>query len=355
MHSRRGFLSGLTASALLAASAPVARAQASRPTPAGAPGPKLLKPKRLVAGDVVGLAQPATLTLDEGELELVEDVVRALGFVPRRGPHALARHGYLAGPDEARAADLNAMFADPEVKAILAVRGGWGSARVLPHLDYGLIAKNPKALLGYSDITALHLAIPARTGLVTFHGPVGVSRWSEYQRTQAFRVLVDGETALLAPPSKDDKDLVRRDHRVRTLTPGRARGRLLGGNLTVLTALLGTPYLPSFEGAVLFLEDVREEPYRVDRMLTQLALAGVLKQLAGFVFGTCSRCEPGEGSYASLTLREILQDHVGKLGIPAWHNAVIGHQEEQWTLPCGLPVEIDAEAGTIQLLEPAVL
>ncbi len=351
MTTRREWMFAAVAAGLGVTAGP-RELEAATPAPRA---PRLIKPRRLQPGDVVGLAQPATLTLDEGELELVEDVVRALGFVPRRGQHALARHGYLAGPDEHRAADLNAMFADPEVKAILGVRGGWGSARVLPHLDYDLIAKNPKPLMGYSDITALHLAIPARTGLVTFHGPVGVSRWSEFQRLQAQRVLIDGEATLLSPPPKPEKDLVQRDHRVRTLTPGRARGVLYGGNLTVLSALIGTPYVPDFEGAILFLEDVREEPYRVDRMMTQLALSGVLKKLAGFVFGTCSRCEPGDGSYASLTLREILLDHVKPLGIPAWHNAVVGHQEDQWTLPCGLPVEIDSVAGTIQLLEPAVI
>ena len=142
---------------------------------------------------------------------------------------------------------------------------------------------------------------------------------------------------------------------MQTITPGTARGRLLGGNLTVLTAILGSPYLPEWDGAILFTEDVHEEPYRIDRMLTQLKLAGVLKRLKGFVFGSCSECTPGEGSYGALTLEEIFDDHIRPLGIPAWQGAMIGHQQPQWTLPEGVEVEIDAAPGTIRLVESPVI
>jgi muramoyltetrapeptide carboxypeptidase len=248
---------------------------------------------------------------------------------------------------------VSALFADPEVKGVLAVRGGWGSARLLPHLDFEVIRRHPKVLVGYSDLTALLNPIHARTGLVTFHGPVGVSTWTPFSVEHLRRVLVDGEALTLANPTEAGESLVPVQDRVWTITPGMARGRLLGGNLTVLSALVGTPYLPDFEGAVLFLEDVREQIYRIDRMLTQLALAGILRRVRGVVIGKCTDCDPGEG-YGSLTLEEVFDDHLKPLGVPAWHGAMIGHIDRQFTLPIGLEVEIDAGKGTIRLLEAAV-
>lgn len=266
----------------------------------------------------------------------------------------MRRYGYLAGRDEERASDVNDMFADSEVKAVWPVRGGWGCARILPHLDYAAIRRTPKVLLGYSDVTALHAAIHSRTGLVTFHGPNGMSAWPAFTVEHLKRVLMDGEAALLENPKDAGDYLVPVEDRVQTITPGIARGPLLGGNLTVLSALMGSPYLPDFEGAILFLEDVEEELYRVDRMLTQLKLAGVLAKLAGVVFGKCTECKPGE-RYGSLTLEEVLADHVKPLGVPAWQGAMIGHVEKQWTLPIGAEVEIDAGQATLRLLAPAVV
>jgi muramoyltetrapeptide carboxypeptidase len=158
----------------------------------------------------------------------------------------------------------------------------------------------------------------------------------------------------MANPPGDETRLVQRENRTRTIAPGSARGRLVGGNLTVLTAIVGSPYLPSFDGAILFLEDVREDIYRVDRMLTQLRLAGLLEGVRGVVFGSCDRCEPGEG-YGSLTLEEVLDEHVRPLGVPAFEGAMIGHQDRQFTVPIGVEVEIDASAGRITMLEPAVV
>jgi muramoyltetrapeptide carboxypeptidase len=238
---------------------------------------------------------------------------------------------------------------------VLPIRGGWGSSRVLPHLDYELIRRNPKVVVGFSDITALHMAIQAKTGLVTFHGPNGMGRWDEWSLDYFRRVLFGGEAVTFGNPTKlsDRNALAQTEHRVQTITPGTARGRLLGGNLTVLTAILGSPYVPSFDGAILFLEDVGEDLYRVDRMFTQLKLAGVLERIRGFVFGTCAECEPGEG-FASLTLEEILGDHIKPLGVPAWFGAMIGHQTPQWTVPVGIEAEIDATKGTVRMLAPAV-
>jgi muramoyltetrapeptide carboxypeptidase len=316
----------------------------------------LIKPKRLKAGDTVALVSPASATWQSVDLQIARESLEALGFKVQVGAHMMERHGYLAGDDRDRADDINKAFADPSVAAVHAIRGGWGSARLLPDLDFDLIRRNPKVIIGYSDITALLLSIQARTGLVTFHGPIGMGRWDDFSLDYYRRVLMGGEAVTYRNKSGisgDHNTLTQTEYRVQTITPGRARGRLLGGNLTVLTTILGSPYLPDWDGAILFCEDVHEELYRIDRMLTQLKLAGILGKIKGFVFGGCSECGPGEG-YGSLTLEEIFNDHVKPLGVPAWQGAMIGHAQPQWTLPEGVPVEIDAAAGTIRLLEPAV-
>ncbi len=323
-------------------------ASPSRPSP--------LYPPRLGPGATVGIVSPAGATFERDRLDLVMDAVSALGWQPQLAPHVLERYGYLAGAVHLRAADVNTLFADPSVDAILPVRGDWGSARILPYLDYDQIRTNPKVLMGFSDITALLLGIYAQTGLVTFHGPHGITAWRSDQVDFLRRVVVLGEALTFTNPllGADQDRLMRDQGRIETLTPGRATGRLIGGNLSVLTGLVGSPYLPDLRGAILFLEDVGEPPYRVDRMITHLKLAGVLDGLAGFIFGQCRACGPGEG-YGSLTLSEILRDHIQPLGIPAWSGAWIGHVEPMWTLPIGGQVAIDADLGEIRMLEAAVV
>jgi len=345
MHDRRTALKGLGTFAAAAMAFPAIAAAAR---------PGLRKPPRLRRGDTVGLIEPAGFTDDSFDLQLVLETIAAMGLVPKPAPHLLARYGYLAGKDEARAADVNAMFADRSVRAIFAVRGGWGCARILPHLDFGLIGANPKLLVGFSDITALHLALAAKCGFTTIHGPNASSAWGELSLT-AFRTLAfDGGTpTYLTPPGAEDR-LVQRNGRTRTLRAGKASGPLLGGNLTVLSALMGTPYLPSFDGAILFLEDTNEAEYRIDRMLTQLALGGVLRRVAGVVFGQCTDCRADGPSYGGFTLSEVLAQHLEPLGVPAFQGALIGHIPNQFSLPVGARAEIDAAAGTIRILEPAV-
>lgn len=317
--------------------------------------PALRRPPRLRPGDTVGIVSPAGATFQRDRLDLVVDAVRGLGFVPKLGTHVLDRYGYLAGTDPARAADINAMFADPTVAAILPVRGDWGSARILPYLDYDQIRANPKVIIGFSDITALLLGIHAQTGLVTFHGPHGITPWRGDQVDFLRRVVQDGEALTFTNPllGADQDRLMRDQGRIYTLTPGRATGPLMGGNLSVISGIVGSPYMPDTTGAILFLEDIGEAPYKVDRMITQLKLAGVLDGLAGFIFGQCRACGPGE-TYGSLTLEEVLQDHIRPLGIPAWSGAWIGHIEPMWTLPLGSPVAIDASAGELRMLSAAV-
>lgn len=315
-----------------------------------------IKPKRLQTGDTVGLVAPATAVFQDVEADIARESLEALGLKVTIGRHMRDRHGYLAGEDKARAEDINRFFADKSIAAVLPIRGGWGSARVLPYLDFETIRRNPKILMGYSDITALHNAIQAKTGLITFHGPNGGGRWDAWSVDYVKRVLFGAEAVTMSNPKalSDRNSLTQVENRTRTITPGKARGRMMGGNLTVLTAILGSPFVPDYTDAILFLEDVQENLYRIDRMLTSLKLAGILDKAKGVVFGTCSQCGPGNDNYAALTMEEILADHIKTLGVPAWQGAMIGHDQPQWTVPFGLEVEIDATAGTVTMAEAAV-
>ncbi len=315
-----------------------------------APRGRLL-PVPLAKGDTVALVSPSSAVDDTFDLQLAREVMEALGFEVRTGAHYAARRGHLAGTDAGRAGDINAMFADGEVKAVICVRGGSGAARLLPLLDYDVIRANPKVLLGYSDVTALHNAIHAQTGLVTFHGPNGSGSWNRFNADQFRRVFFDRELMQYRNVVDAGDELVQRRNRTVTITGGKARGELVGGNLTVLTAVAGSPYLPDFTGKVLFLEDVSEAPYRVDRMLSTLKLMGALDKIAGFIFGECTDCDPGDG-YGSLTLEQILDDHIRPLNIPAYRGAMIGHIRQQFIVPVGGRVELDADAGSFRLLEP---
>ncbi|MGH8054002.1 MAG: S66 peptidase family protein [Stenotrophomonas sp.] len=311
-----------------------------------------LLPPGLNKGDTVGLVSPSSASSDRLSLQLAREAMEAFGFKVKTGEHYAARHGHLAGTDTERAGDLNAMFADRQVKAIICVRGGSGAARLLPLLDYDRIRANPKVLLGYSDITALHSAIQAKTGLVTFHGQIGSGSWNRFNADQFERLFFKRELMDYRNVVVDgDDELVPRKNRAITLRGGIARGELVGGNLTVLTALAGSAYLPDFSGKILFLEDVEEAPYRIDRMFTTLKLMGALDKIAGFIFGECTDCNPGDG-YGSLTLDQIFDDHILPLKIPAYRGAMIGHIREQFIVPVGGKVEMDADAGSFRMLEP---
>ncbi|MCL1472656.1 S66 peptidase family protein [Argonema antarcticum] len=347
--NRRQFLTAFSIAALTAQLPQIAQAKSS-PSP-------IIKPPNLKVGDTVGLINPASPTPPE-DIEEVKQTLTDLGLKFKLGAHLLDRYGYLAGKDIDRAADVNAMFADSSVKAIIAGRGGWGCNRILPLLDYKLIRNNPKIIMGYSDITSLLLAIYAKSGIVTFHGPVGTSTWNQFTVNYVKRILFNGEAVTMQNPSTSEEKLFVRDCLkptavlVETITPGKAKGKLVGGNLSVLAAMVGSPYLPDWKKTILFVEEVEEEVYRVDRMLTQLKLAGILDQIAGFIFGQCTDCNP-KNPEKSLTLNQVLREHILPLGIPAWYGSAIGHIPDKFTLPIGVEAEIDASAGTIQMLESA--
>jgi muramoyltetrapeptide carboxypeptidase len=303
------------------------------------------------------MVAPSAAPNEPERIRFAIDTVESLGFKVKPGAHLFDRDGYLAGADAARADDLNAMFADDGVDAIWCVRGGYGASRILPALDYALIQRRPKALIGYSDITALHVAIHRHAGLVTFHGPVAFRAFTPYSLGELKRVLWTGETPVRLggpPPFERAEGRVDWENRVTTLVPGKARGRLLGGNLCLMAHLCGTPYFPDLRGAILFLEDVEEAYYRIDRMLTQLWLSGALAGVAGVAFGKFTNCNSSPFFLQNRPLDDILAERCRALGVPAISGIMVGHIEDQTTLPVGCLAELDADAGTLTLLEPGV-
>lgn len=313
----------------------------------------LIHPPRLRAGDLIGLVNPSGALHEAAAYERAHACLQQMGLRTREAPNARARYGHMAGTPAQRADDIHGLFADPEVAGILAITGGSGANRVLPLLDYDLIGRHPKFLGGFSDLTALISAVHVKTGLVTFHSPLARSEWNDFSVRHFRAVAMDAQSATLRNEPVAGDDLLP-EGRTRTLRGGVARGPLLGGNLAVLTSLAGSPYMPELNGAVLFLEDVNEYIYRVDRMLSTLALSGALSRVAGVVLGGFTNCQPSEGSHGTLTLDEVFADHFGPLAVPVYSGAQFGHIRRKFTLPLGVPAEIDADAGTLRLLSPAV-
>ena len=314
----------------------------------------LIKPPRLRRGDVVGLVAPGGYTSD-ASIEKAVQHIEALGFRVKQGNYLREVWGNYGGTVAARIADLHAMFRDPDVKAIWAIRGGSGCISLLRHLDYRLIRTHPKVLLGYSDITALHLAIHRHAGLVTFHGPVASSTPSDYATEHLLAVLTDPKESYTIPMSaENDRHALEEPwYATRTVHEGVAEGPLIGGNLSLVSALAGTPYAADFTGGLLFLEEVNEEPYRIDRWMTQLDLAVGFDKAAGVMVGICENCGP-QGDGPSLTLDETFDVHLQPLRVPAVTGYSFGHIRNQFTMPVGIKGRLDTEARTVTLLEAAV-
>jgi muramoyltetrapeptide carboxypeptidase len=307
---------------------------------------EVIKPVSLRIGDTLAITSPAGAVWKDDTVSKFTAILKGMGFNVKLGRTLTEKFGYLAGTDELRAKELNDFFMDKTVQGIFCAKGGWGCARLLDSLDYFNIRTNPKVLMGFSDITSLLVAIQARTGLVTFHGPVGNSGWNDFSMGYVKSVLVNRALTEYGPGPKDTDAPV-------VFTPGKAKGVLIGGNLSVLVGIIGSTYLPDWKNKILFLEETEEEPYSIDRMLTQLRLAGVLKNISGVIFGKCMKCE-AEEPQQSFTFMEVLEQHLKPLGIPAYYGAMIGHIENKFTVPLGVMAEMDAGKGTFRLLEPAV-
>lgn len=316
-------------------------------------GKKIVKPKRLTKGDTVAVIAPSSGV----ETEVFEKALQNLadlGFKTKIGKSARNRRGFLAGTDKERLDDLHQAFADAEVKAVWCVRGGYGASRFLPELNFNLIKKNPKILIGYSDITALHLAIHQNTGLVTFHGPVAASNFSDYSKNHVVNVLMKPSAPYKVELSPDNVAKESNLFKTETITKGKCRGRLIGGNLSLLAALTGTPFaLRNTKGKILFVEDVGEHPYRIDRMFTQLRQTVDLKQLAGIALGVFEDCNPKDENSQSLI--DVVKDQFGDLDIPVIYGLSFGHIRDQFTLPIGVEAELDTETATMTFLETGVV
>ena len=354
--SRRRFGGALAAAALTGA-LPAAAAVGERRHRAPATMP-LIKPPRLREGDLIGLIAPAGHTSDEAIAKAVA-TIEALGFKVALASHLRAVHGNYAGSVAQRLADLHAMFLDPAIKALWCIRGGSGAISLLSGIDYRMIRAHPKILLGYSDITVLHLALLRHAGLVTFHGPVASSMLSPYSSEHMLAVLMDPAPRYTIPMAMEnarralDEPQHAGHYALRTVQAGVASGRLIGGNLSMVAALAGTPYGADFRDSLLYLEEVNEAPYRIDRWLTQLDLAVGLRHAAGVIIGICDNCGPGHEDI-SLSLDETLDLHLQGLTVPAVSGYSIGHIRHQCTLPVGVRATLDTTRQTITLLEPAV-
>ena len=357
VQSRRAFLEEVSLASLFSTFSPSARSSIER---LARERPPVLLPKALAPGATVALVAPASPSSDPENVAIAQEIVASLGFRPKPMPNVSRREMYLAGSDAERVADLNAAFGDPGVDAVWCVRGGYGSPRILPLLNYDLIRQRPKPFIGYSDITALLNAIERLTGLVTFHGPNANESQTAYTLDGFRRVLTRPEPAGLvaAPPLFEAREgQAERQHRVRTISGGTARGRLAGGNVSVFATLVGTPFEPDLAGRILFLEEVGEEPYRIDRWLTHLVLTGKLSSCAGIVLGKFTDCGPREfqpSFNGTWTWQEVAADRFGALGIPVLSGLLFGHVADKATLPIGVMAELDADAKTLTLLEPAV-
>ncbi len=351
---RRQFLSNLALATTTAGLLPESTASTNNL----ASSEKVMKPvlaRRLQSGMNIGVIAPSSNTWENQDVEYALDVVRSLGFNAVAGKHLYKRHGYLAGSDNQRAEDVNRMFADPDIHGIFCSRGGYGASRILPMLNYNVIRSNPKVLLGYSDITALHLAINGITGLITFHGPIAGQQFTDYTYHEFSRIIMRGEhpTSLAAPPRFPQvPGQAERHNRITRFVLGKATGPLVGGNLSLVTSLMGTPYEPDFRGKILFLEDVSEAPYSVDRMLTQLWLAGVFSQINGLIFG---KFTDYEADAPSISMEAVLEQRCEGLSIPVMRGLMIGHVDDQSIIPVGANAELDADAGTLTLLGRALI
>jgi muramoyltetrapeptide carboxypeptidase len=346
--SRRAF-------ATLAAASMIVPAASAAPSASAHPGIRpLLKPPRLRPGDLIGVVAPGGHTSDAAIQKAVGNI-EALGFRARLSANLRAMHGNYAGSVGERVADLHAMFLDREVRAIWCIRGGSGCISILAALDYKLIRANPTILLGYSDITALHLAIQRHAGLVTFHGPLAGSTRSEYASMHMLAVLSDPRAGYTIPmsPENSRRALTEPHYAVHTVHEGMASGPLIGGNLSMAAALAGTPYAMDYQGALLFLEEVNEPPYKIDRHLTQLDLAQGLSRAAAVLIGICDNCGPADEE-PSLTLDQTFDIHLKPLVIPAVTGYSFGHIRNQCTLPLGVRASVDTARQCLTLLEGAV-
>ncbi len=309
---------------------------------------KIIKPRALRKGDTVGIIAPASPLFEEGEIEFTYQWLQKLGLKWKVGKHLFEKYSDFAGSDEARLEDLMTMWCDAEVDAIIPLRGGNGAARLLPLLDFELIAKNPKLFVGYSDITALLVPIHQRTGLVCFYGPMATSffKTSYTYRYWMKAVMSNRPIGVVTDPIADRVWAPKYPPHRLVIAEGKAKARLTGGCMTVVRQLMGTPFEMETEGKIVFLEDLNEEPHQIDRFIAQLLLGGKLQKAAGIMIAECINCKPGNSHRHVLPLNysveAMLRERLGNLGIPVVYGMRFGHGEDQITLPLGAMASLEA-------------
>lgn len=307
----------------------------------------MIKPKGLKLGATLGVVAPASPTTKE-KLELAYKKLKQLGFNVVMGESCYENYGYLAGSDELRARDLNNMFKNEKIHGIICLRGGYGTPRILDLLDYEMIRRNPKVFIGYSDITALHIAFNQLSNLITFHGPMAASdmirNFSSFSKEHLFKAIMDNE-ALGEIVNPEGEEII-------SINGGIAEGPIIGGNLSLIADTIGTPYEIDVKGKILFIEEVEEEPYRIDRMLNQLRLAGKLNDAAGIILGDFSKCDARKPN-ESLSLEEVIDDYFKALDKPIIYNLQAGHCEPMVTIPFGVRARLDADKKELIILENA--
>jgi len=313
---------------------------------------EIIKPQALKKGDLVGLISPATNVSDPLDIQKAKEIIGLLGLKMKLGKNVLSGNGYKARTREERADDVNTMFADSSIKAIFCLRGGYGSASILDLIDYDIIKSNPKLFCGFSDITAMHSAINNKTGLVTLHSPVMLSKFSGDTFENFRKILFGEEVSVIKNPSL--KSGSREKYPILTINSGKAKGELVGGNLTLICSLLGTDYEIETEGKILFFEDTGEAPYKIHRMLTQLRLAGKFDKCVGIVIGDCNDCKSSGSPIWDGTQTEIYHEFFSKFKFPVFYGLMAGHTSEQLTLPLGINIQMDSDSGKITLLESII-
>jgi len=311
---------------------------------------KIVKPKRLKKGDVIGIISPSSSPDDLFKINKGVSYLESLGYKVKVGKNVGNHHGYLAGTDEQRINDLHSMFADKNVKAIICVRGGYGSSRLLDKIDYKLIAHNPKIFVGYSDITALQMAFLVKTGLLTFAGPMLAVDFYNSVSPNTEEMF----WALVTSNKKFGRIKLPENEKTFTIVKGSAKGRIAGGNLSTLVSLTGTEFFPDMKNKILLLEEVGEAPYRVDRMLNQLRLAGVLNRISALVLGAFTDCIESDPEKKTLSLGEVVSDYVEKLKMPVIYNFKHGHIKDNITVPLGANIKLNASRGIIEINESVV-
>ena len=315
----------------------------------------ILKPPRLKPGDTIALVTPGSYITEQEKEESINNL-RGLGFKVIYSDRLMQKNGYFSATDEERAADLNEMFERKDVQGIMCARGGYGCARILPYLDYELIENNPKPLIGFSDVTALQYALYNKCNLITFHGPVSISTFNSFSVRNFENVLMNPKQQTELVNSTNGN--INNPYGITAISEGKAEGELVGGNLSIVVSMIGTEYDIDFSDKIIFLEEFLEEPYRIDRMLTQMIQAGKFENAAGVALGVFKTCEPNETNPSfseSFSLIEVLNDRLGKLKIPVVYGLSFGHIADKFTLPFGVKAELNSETKQLKLLEPGVL